>query len=65
MRQEIEKTLQELQKNATQLSLLLESYEEEISDICIKPLREMNVSEKIKLAKLLTFTPIQENKHAT
>jgi hypothetical protein len=38
---------------ATELSTLLESLENEIGDVCAKPLKEMNVSDKIKLAKLL------------
>ena len=51
--EEIEKVLKELVAKATELSNLLEPFEKEVSDCCSKPLKEMGVSDKIKLAKLL------------
>ena len=49
----IEQALDELFEKASKLEKLLEPFEEEISDCCHKPLKEMGVSDKIKLAKLL------------
>lgn len=51
--QRIEKVLSELTRSATELSALLEPLEKEVGEICTKPLKEMSVSEKIKLAKLV------------
>lgn len=53
---EIKKVLNELVEKATELSALLETFEKEIGDICAKPLKEMGVSEKIKLAKFIITT---------
>lgn len=53
---EIEKVLSELVNKATELSTLLEPFEKEIGDICAKPLKEMGVSDKIKLANLIIAT---------
>ena len=45
--------LSELFIQTGKLQQLLEPYEDDILDCCKKPLREMSISEKVKLAKFI------------
>lgn len=49
----IERVRADLLAKASELAILLEPFEKEIGEICTKPLKEMCISEKIKLANLL------------
>lgn len=50
---EMTKVLSELFTVVKRLEKLLAPYKEEISGVCPKPLSEMSISEKVKLANLI------------
>lgn len=50
---DINTALRDLFNAVDKLEKLLEPYQNEIAGICSKPLKEMGISEKVKLAKLV------------
>lgn len=51
--EELEKAVRELEEKATALSHILQSIEPEANGFCAKKLSQMNIPEKLRLAKFL------------
>lgn len=51
--EKLEKVLEELFEKANELELILFEFESVVADVSGKPIHEMGISEKVKVAKLI------------